>query len=300
MDREPNDPRVAVIIPTFNRATELQRCLESLVGQSYKDFHVVLVDDGSTDNTEAIVRGFSKKLQIRYLRIENTGLPAKARNHGVRHTNSPILAFLDSDDWWHPRKLEVSLKSAPSGSFLTYHDVYRRPSKRINLGRRRIRSKDISRNPLDLLVRRGNQITTSTVVVSRILLTNIGGFNEAGAYRGGEDYELWLRIAESECRFRKVQGAWAYYWAGGGNLSEPENTYRLFLRLYENCESNSRAIPGWIYFGLGWSSFHLGDLEAARRNLFRAFVKRKSLRRNLDKLHILKLILQSYRHGSIT
>lgn len=265
------------------------------MGQTYNDFHVVLVDDGSTDNTEAIVRGFSKKLQIRYLRIENTGLPAKARNHGIRHTNSPILAFLDSDDWWHPRKLEVSLQSAPRGNFLTYHDVHRRPSQRLNFVRRRIRSKDISSNPFNFLTRKGNQITTSTVVVSRILVTNIGGFNEAKAYRGGEDYELWLRIAESNCQFKKIRGAWAYYWAGGGNLSEPENTYRLFFSLYEDYYSRSKAIPGWMYFGLGWSSFHLGDFETARRNLLCALRKGNSLRQYRDFLHALILLLTAYR-----
>lgn len=295
MHKEAKDPKVAVIIPTYNRARELQRCLDSVEIQSYRDFHVVVVDDGSTDDTEAVVRSFSGRIQIRYLKIENTGLPSKARNYGIRHTDSPILAFLDSDDWWHRRKLEASLESVPSGYFLAYHDSLFRPTRPIHLFRRRVRCKDVSGNPLAYLTKRGNQITTSTVVVSQELVSDLGGFNESIAFRGGEDYELWLRIAQSGCDFRKIRGAWTYYWAGGGNLSEPSNTYSLFLAFHEDFQSRGKAIPGWLNFGLGWSSFHLGDYQTARRNLIRAVRKGNSLRRYRDFLHALKLIFTCFK-----
>src|SRR6516165_5246405 len=97
-------PRIAVIIPTYNRASLVTRAIESVLAQTYTNYELVVVDDGSEDNTLEIVKQYTG---CRYVRLEHSGLPSVARNAGVRSTDTPYVAFLDSDDEWLPGKLTV-------------------------------------------------------------------------------------------------------------------------------------------------------------------------------------------------
>ncbi|MEC4685991.1 MAG: glycosyltransferase [Nitrospirota bacterium] len=101
-------PTVSVIVPSYNRAHLLVRALQSILNQTYRDFEVIVVDDGSTDNTEEIVRSFSA-LDIRYVRHESNKGEAAARNTGVLTAKGEFIAFLDSDDEWLPEKLEKQM-----------------------------------------------------------------------------------------------------------------------------------------------------------------------------------------------
>ena len=94
---------VSVVIPTYNRATELPSAIESVLGQTYPSVEVIIVDDGSTDGTEALIQ--TRFPRVRYLRQSNRG-PAAARNAGIKAASGPYIAFLDSDDRWMPQKLE--------------------------------------------------------------------------------------------------------------------------------------------------------------------------------------------------
>ena len=100
---------VSVIIPSYNRAHTLQRSIESVLAQTYSDLEVILVDDGSTDDTEAVVRAIPDP-RVRYVRQKNQGACA-ARNHGIDLADGEFIAFHDSDDLWHPEKLERQLKA---------------------------------------------------------------------------------------------------------------------------------------------------------------------------------------------
>ena len=117
-------PQTSVIIPTYNRAQELRRCLNSLTCQTAKDFEVIVCDDGSTDNTEETVREFSGKLDIKYLKSSNFGGPARPRNLGLRIAKGKFVAFLDADDWWCSNKLTRSIETLNSGADITYHDLF--------------------------------------------------------------------------------------------------------------------------------------------------------------------------------
>ena len=97
-------PRVSVVIPTYNYGHLLEQSLESVFAQTYKDYEVILVDDGSTDDTPGIAARYEGR--IRYFRKENGG-PSSARNEGIRQARGPLIAFLDSDDLWLPHKLAV-------------------------------------------------------------------------------------------------------------------------------------------------------------------------------------------------
>jgi len=112
---------VSCIIPTFNGERFVGEAIESILGQTYTPFEIICVDDGSTDGTQAIVRGFGDRVQ--YVHQENAG-PATARNRGARSARGEFLAFLDSDDTWVPDKLRIQvahLRNNPDHGFCVVH-----------------------------------------------------------------------------------------------------------------------------------------------------------------------------------
>ena len=180
-------PEIAVIIPTYNRAPALKRAIESVVAQSVSDIELIVVDDGSEDDTPDVAQTFHV---CRYMRIRHSGLPAIARNVGARTTGATFLAFLDSDDEWLPSKLEKQLMNilekscglVCSNASLNGIRPYLKPGQKHTgwvLG--------------DLVAE--NFVITSSVVVRRDLFERAGGFCEDPLLRGVEDYDLWVRLA---------------------------------------------------------------------------------------------------------
>ncbi len=100
---------ISIVLPSFNRAHIVPRAIESILGQTCRDFELIVVDDGSSDNTEEVVRRFNDD-RIVYVRQENAGACA-ARNNGIAHARGEYIAFQDSDDIWHADKLEKQLKT---------------------------------------------------------------------------------------------------------------------------------------------------------------------------------------------
>lgn len=179
---------IAVIIPTFNRVATLGRALDSVYEQSRQADVVCVVDDGSSDGTEGFVRlGYPNVL---YIKQENSGV-SSARNKGVEATSSRYLAFLDSDDEWLPKKLEIQLSALHAeANFKLVHsdEIWIRNGKRVNqMDKHKKRGGDIFSNCLPLCV-----ISPSAVVMERSLYADLGGFDEA--LPACEDYDLWLRI----------------------------------------------------------------------------------------------------------
>lgn len=185
-------PGVSVIIPTFNRARTLPRALESVLAQTYRDFELLVVDDASTDQTEALVRARADS-RIRYLRQETNRGVAAARNRGLAQARAPLIAFLDSDDLWAPQKLarQVALFArSPLRVGLVYTGVE-------TMDEHGLRSIDLPRLRGDAFpaLLRGNAIHGggSNVMIRREAYEVVGGFDET--LPAIEDYEYWLRIA---------------------------------------------------------------------------------------------------------
>ena len=100
--------KVSVIIPTYNRAELLDEAIRSVLGQSYENLEIIIVDDGSTDNTREVVGSIRDK-RIKYIWTDNWGGPARPRNIGIRAAQGNFIAFLDADDYWKEKKLEVQM-----------------------------------------------------------------------------------------------------------------------------------------------------------------------------------------------
>jgi glycosyltransferase involved in cell wall biosynthesis len=187
--------KVAVIIPTYNRALPVQRAVESVRAQTFSELEIIVVDDGSSDETAGVLRRYS---DCRYIRIAHSGLPAVARNAGVRASSAAFFAFLDSDDEWLPEKLHVQMRALDSASCglvcSNAHVISTDP--RVPSGPYLpAREKSLGPTLQELLL--NNFVIASSVVVKREFFESAGGFSEDSRLRGVEDYELWLRIARS-------------------------------------------------------------------------------------------------------
>ena len=113
---------VTVIVPTYNRKSSLKECIYSVLNQSYDNFELLIMDDGSTDGTAEIVKDFKDNRMV-YEWNENSGGPANPRNRGVLKSKGEYVAFLDADDLWYQDKLLESVNALNSGMDVVYHDV---------------------------------------------------------------------------------------------------------------------------------------------------------------------------------
>lgn len=202
---------VSVVIPTYNRANDLDRCLRSLQNQTCKNFEVLVCDDGSTDYTEDIVEKYNSLLKIQYIKDENFGGPARPRNNGLKKAKGEIIAFLDSDDWWYPNKLEISLLYLDEYD-LIYHDldIYNTVEKSKGVAKGRVLSGDIAK---DLIVN-GNGIANSSVVIKKEIVDLVGEITEDKNLIAVEDYDYWIRVAKVTNRFKYIHESLGAYWEG--------------------------------------------------------------------------------------
>ena len=188
---------ISVIIPTFNSAAFISDAIESVFSQTYKDFEVIVVDDGSTDNTRSVVEYYVDKYgdRIRYFYKENRGA-GSARNYGVEHTGGGLIAFLDSDDLWYPEKMEralITLNRHPDCNFVCHSyrvrwDSGQKDEFRVNEHYNTLMPEQMFREFFF-----ENRIGTSTVVMKKDLFYKAGGFDES--IWTGQDYDLWVRCA---------------------------------------------------------------------------------------------------------
>ena len=184
---------VSVIIPTYNSSSYVLQAVDSALGQTIQPSEVIVVDDGSTDDTAKVFSG--SRRTVRYIYQENRGLSA-ARNRGIAEARGDLIAFLDADDVWLPEKLEkqtACLAQHPESglvhSDLLYWDDRTGQTSRRECGR----AAKAGRCYEQFLSRNG--VTPSTVIVRRTCLARVGTFDEAIRRPTTQDYDLWFRIA---------------------------------------------------------------------------------------------------------
>jgi glycosyltransferase involved in cell wall biosynthesis len=259
---------VSIVTPTFNCAPLLKRAIESVLKQTYQDWELLVVDNHSNDGTEELVRGYHDA-RIRYFMIQNNGVIAASRNLAISQAKGEWLAFLDADDWWTPKKLEVSVCSLRQGWDVVYHDLYAAgPGSKGRL-RRHVPSRALRQPVLDDLVNHGNALPNSSVLVRRSLIDRVGRLSEDPALIAMEDFDCWLRVARISDRFLRIEGVHGYYWIGSGNTTNPRRTISTLNELRKRF-LNSAAIAGtppWMAFALAKAHLQLSEREAGYREL---------------------------------
>lgn len=232
---------VSVIIPAYNAARFLPQAIESVLEQTYKNIQVIVVDDGSTDDTERVVR----KYPVRYIKIKRSGGPATPRNIGIKNANGKLIAFLDSDDVWLPGKLKEQIDFMNKGKldFVSSNaQVIDGKGKTIRdsyLGEAKVPSGHVF-GPLY----QNNFIITSSVLAKKTCLEEAGPFDKG--LEGAEDYDLWLRLARL-CRFGFLSQKLLRYREHSGSFSDKEvvkSHERLVATLLANYHSAKKVLGG--------------------------------------------------------
>ena len=187
---------VSVVVPTFNRAYLIKRSIDSVLKQTYKNFEILIIDDGSTDNTYDVVSTIGDD-RIKYIRYSSNQGAAYARNEGIKLSKYDYIAFQDSDDVWNADKLEKQMKmilESDANMGLVYCEYHYNglngiegicPNRDISLSQK-------SGNKFPYLLT-GNMIGTPTMLVRKEVFEKVGGFDES--YSCLEDYEFALRVA---------------------------------------------------------------------------------------------------------
>jgi glycosyltransferase involved in cell wall biosynthesis len=240
----------SIIIPTFNCGQKLVRALESTNGQTYSSFEVIVCDDGSTDNTKQIVDSFRDKFDIKYILNEHWGGPAHPRNNGIRMAKGHFIAFLDSDDIWYPKKLEIVNqyinKKKPD---LVFHDldIYSEKGRKLFS---KVKGRKL-RKPIfiDLMINE-NALINSSVVVKKDLIVQVGGLLEDKKIISLEDFDLWLKLSRITERFYYIPQSLGGYFIGTSCISREYdkkkerlgtlyNKHMVFLSNNHKIEANS-------------------------------------------------------------
>ena len=193
MSKNENKYKISVVIPTLNRINTLQRALDSVINQTYKPAEIIVVDNGSSDGTLKFLKEQYPKITIL---TENKIGVSSARNKGIKKSINQWIALLDSDDAWHPRKLEIQTSMLDSAlkeyNLIHTDEIWFRNNKHINqMKKHKKQGGYIFERCLSLCC-----ISPSSVLFKKNILDKVGLFDESLPVC--EDYDMWLKICSSE------------------------------------------------------------------------------------------------------
>jgi len=279
-----NAPKVSVIIPAYNAARFILEALQSIDAQHYSPLEILLIDDGSTDETVELVRRNAP--QVRIIRQPNGGASA-ARNTGLREATGEFICFLDADDAWFPGKIaaQTDYLAAHPGVGIVYHEwhvwkpdaagVYHQPSAAASQCSPERIVPDLSGWIYHRLLM-VCEVHTSTVMMRRSVAKEIGFFDTDLVT--GEDYDYWLR-ASHHCELHKLAATFSSYRSTPGSLTanptQQNNEYEVIsraIRRWGRASPDGSTIPNAaiqqrlanLAFGFGYIHYHHGSAKIAK------------------------------------
>jgi glycosyltransferase involved in cell wall biosynthesis len=228
--------KISVVIPAYNAARFMPRCLASVVAQTLKPYEIIVVDDGSTDSTAAL----AAELGAKVISQPNGGLSA-ARNTGIRNASGEWIALLDADDLWAPEKLERQAARIQSDTVLVYTGIRYFDDKGV-----RGETPAIDAISAKKRLRYHDSITPSTVLARREMLLRDGGFREE--IRACEDWEMWVRL-QYLGNFEEVTDPLVDIYLHSDSLSA--NPERMLLALHQIVDTtlltDLRGFRRWVW-----------------------------------------------------
>ncbi len=251
-------PKVSVIIPVYNSMSFLPQTLESVFNQSYKDFEVIIVNDGSTDGINRWITEITDS-RVKYISQQNQGLSV-ARNTGIANAKGMYLAFLDADDLWHPMKLEkqVDILDKNPEVGLVYSWVAS-VDERGNI-KGKIRKNYAEGNVWHKIIEHNIIECGSNPMIRRICFEKLGNFDPKIAYAQG--WQMWLKIAACY-HFKVIKEPLVYYRAHSGNYSKKwqlmEPNYQLiiedvFTSVPSNLQTFKNRCYSFAYLRIAWKT----------------------------------------------
>ena len=213
-------PFFSIIIPTYNRVNALSRSIDSVLSQTYKDFELIIVDNGSTDGTHQWLLDNYHDDRITYHYKKGSGSPASPRNKGIFLSKGLWLCLLDSDDSWDKNKLQYVLNeihTTPNVDVICHNE-------NLYFEMTNSQGKELKYGPAsnqmykDMLIF-GNRLSTSaTSIRAKFLRDNNLKFNELSMFATVEDYDLWLNLAKYDAKFIFLQASLGFYTLGESNM----------------------------------------------------------------------------------
>lgn len=207
-------PKVSIIIPMYNVAKYIGECIQSVINQTHTNWELILIDDGSTDNTKSIIEPYLEDNRIRYFWQEN-GKQGKARNHGVRKATGMFIGFLDADDKWHERKLERQIEVFSEKTvdvvYTSGHSFKIKDNDMQLLSQFGIKDGIQAGKKLIFDLIQKNYIPLTSVLITKERFEEVGGFNENLKIQNAEDLNLWLKLADLNCKFHGLNESLFYY-----------------------------------------------------------------------------------------
>lgn len=258
-------PLFSIIIPTYNRAELLRRCLNSILSQTFCDWEAVVVDNYSEDNTEEVVKSFNDP-RIIYCKNHNYGIISISRNKAIDLSSGKWLCFLDSDDYWLSDKLE-SIKPFVTEYDIIYHG-YRINETNIDIYGNTLKEPYL---PNALLL--GNPFNPSSTSVSRKILGEIR-FNEERDMFAVEDYDFFLKILRKNPRVKHIKSILTVYQLGGVSHDSREferNSYILTKWISDVDNRYKHEIRKRISFENACNAYYNGNMKQCRIFLMQLF-----------------------------
>jgi len=258
-------PSVSIILPTYNREHLLSRAIQSVLNQTYQDFELIIVDDGSTDDTEKVVKNFNCEI-IKYIRHDkNKGLSA-ARNTGIRVAKGDYMAFQDSDDEWMPEKLEKQIRAFETASpavGIVYTGRYRIINNKKDYmppTKWTPKDSDLFNNLL-----KANFVAPPTALVRRECFERTGMFDEQ--FPAFEDWELFLRMSRYY-QFKFIHEPLAIIYHQPDSISANQGALikglKQLLKTYFEDIKQDKTVLGRYCFSLGSLLCSYGKLSEGR------------------------------------
>ncbi|GER80054.1 MAG: glycosyltransferase [Anaerolineales bacterium] len=274
---------VSVIIPAYNAERCITRALLSAINQTYKDYEIIVVDDGSTDGTFSIISPFLDDLRIRYFHQSNRGR-SNARNRGIRESHGEYIAFLDADDEWLPEFLSTSIAALCSNHQIGYSYSWGKMFNAINgefvgdfMGKQK---KGVApKNEMFKKLILGEKILFDSIVVKRKTLKQVGGLDTRISV--AEDWDFSMRLtaySDGYCTAEPLVNV--YQDIQHQKEYQRRNNFEMYLMVFENLknikisEENQRLIPQSLareLYTRGVVLLAMGDVEESSRLLNRAY-----------------------------
>lgn len=197
-------PRLSVVIPAYNAAAFIEKTLQSVAAQTWRDFEVVVVDDGSADGTQGVVERTLSRLGLsgRCLRQENKKIAA-ARNAGMTAARGELIALLDHDDLWYPNKLQIvaaEFDGHPEADLVCHWENVTENGRHVRV----VENGPACPDMYERLLLKGNALSPSAATFRKDKALSIGGFRENPEFNTVEDYDFWMRMSRV-CVFRFIE-----------------------------------------------------------------------------------------------
>ena len=257
-------PLITIIIPSYKRCKKIKKALLSVKSQTFQNWEAIVIDNSSKDGTKELINSFEDE-RIKFYEINNEGIISKSRNFGIEKSDGQYLAFLDSDDWWTPNKLEITEQYINKGYKFLYHNMY--ISKNNNLIKTKTKyCRNLNKPIYNDLIENGPAFPTSSVIVEKKLFNSVKNFDELKDLVTWEDYDAWIKCSKVNEDFVKLPGILGYIKIDNENLLSPDKSIKNIFS-FQTKYIKSGNLPVWCIFSLIRSYILKKDFTKAKHFL---------------------------------